>query len=325
MLTEEHKKARLGRVTSSVAAAVLDLDPYSSPYDAMLRITGQSTFEGNQATRRGTWLEPALLQFLRDKTGMDVKPAPFVSHEDWSGDSADGLLVNSLGETHAVVEAKSVGLHSMHQWGDPGTDDIPEHYLVQCHWHMLHHPQADVCLVPAIFERGLTFEIYEVPRDRAFEAHIQQTARDWHQRHIINKEPVPVGASHADTQALTKKHPRDWDPLLECSEDLASLLLRRVEADKKSKDAKKELDKINNELRSVIGDHSGIDAAALGYSVTYRKNNDGAETNWQKIAHELGAREELIYRHTQVVPGSRVLRVAKKRQSREAQNTDQED
>lgn len=325
MLSASQKKQRLGRITSSVAAAVLDLDPYSSPYDALLRIKGDDNFAGNDATRRGNLMEPACLQFAAEETGLHLKPADFVAYEDWSGDSADALLVDPSGKAQAVVEAKTVSLQAMSdQWGEPGTDDIPEKYLVQCHWHLLHHPTAEVCLVPVVFGGDFVFRLYEVPRDRKFEAHIRSVAKAWHLRHVKGNEPVPIGASHADTQALLKKSPRDWDAMLPCDDRLAELVRQRIDAAKAAQAAQKEVDRLSNLLREAIGTHAGINAVAQGYSVTYRKNTDSARTDWQQVAREMGASEELIYRYTQVVPGARVLRVAKKRQNRAAQNTDKE-
>lgn len=325
MLTDAHRQQRKGRITSSVIGAVLDLDPFSSPYDAALRIMGDDAFAGSDAARRGDVLEAACLQYAAEETGMRLAPAPFVAHEDWSGDSTDGLLVDDKGALQHVVEAKTVSLHAMtDEWGEPGTDDIPEKFLAQCHWHLLHHPEARSCFVPVLFGGEFVFRLYEVPRDEAFEATLRQTAKTWHTRHIRNKEPVPIGASHADKRRLQKQHPRDWDDMLVWDDALGNIVESRIAADKQLKAAQKEVDRLSNLLREALGDHSGVDAAAHGYSVTYRKNQDGARTDWQQVAREMGAGEELIYRHTQIVPGPRVLRVAKRRSTRAAQNTDGE-
>lgn len=312
MLSEEQKKQRIGRITSSIAPAVLDMDNYSSQYDALQKVRGEYVFEGNDATMRGDLLEPALQRFAAQHSGLLFKPAPFKATGEWAGDNSDGLLLRD-GKVEAVIEGKTVNVHAAVAWGEPGTDDVPERVLVQAHWHLAHWPEAQVCYVPVLFETGFCFKMYELPRNPRFEAWIMERAKAWHDRHVIGDEPVPIGSGSADRNALLAKSPRNWDAMLPCNDELAALLAQRIDADKAVKGAEKDRDRIDNQLRDAIKDAEGIDAFGHGLSCTYRKNKDSTRVDWEAVASALRPPEKLIYEHTRVVPGSRVLRVAKKR------------
>jgi hypothetical protein len=329
MLSEAHRAARLGKITSSIIGAVMEMDDWSSPYDALLKIKGDEIFEGNKATERGTLLEPALLAFAADQSCLTLRPAAFVEGEAadgvvWSGDSADGLLWDEhQDKLVGVIEAKTVNGHGRRGWGEPGTDDVPQRVLAQAYWHLIHWPDAQTCYIPVLFGGdAFSFEMYQVHRDTEFESYLKAQALAWHKRHVQGDESVPLSSSDADKRALLRKAPRDWDDFMPCDDALEGLIAEHLAADKAAKDAAKALALTANKLREAIGESAGIEAAAQGYSVTYRKNKDGAKTDWAAVARELSASEELIYRHTKVDVGARVLRVARKRATKKQDVSD---
>lgn len=61
-------QAKRGTATigASEISAVLGHDPWTSPQDLWERKTGRTVFEGNEATRRGTYFEPALCAWWCD-------------------------------------------------------------------------------------------------------------------------------------------------------------------------------------------------------------------------------------------------------------------
>ena len=109
--TEWHEQ-RKGRVTGSVAGAILGLNQYQSP-DAILRRMVrdyhnlESEFTGNIATEYGQLNEPmALLDFV-NKYGYAVHEVGFYVHPDyaWLGASPDGIFENNMGE-QCILEIK---------------------------------------------------------------------------------------------------------------------------------------------------------------------------------------------------------------------------
>lgn len=92
--SDEWHKARAGRITASVAAACLGLDPYESPIAAWKTITGRKTFEGNRHTQWGVQFEGPARGAYEVLTGNLVFESGFWVHAklSWLGASPDGLV-----------------------------------------------------------------------------------------------------------------------------------------------------------------------------------------------------------------------------------------
>ena len=87
--------ARVGRVTGSVAGAILGHAPYATRDDILRRMVrdyhgAEAEFTGNIATRHGEFHEDGAIMDFRLETGLDVKEVGFLPSEDWLGASPDG-------------------------------------------------------------------------------------------------------------------------------------------------------------------------------------------------------------------------------------------
>lgn len=90
-------KARGGRITGSAVGAILGLSPFAKPYDVMRRMVRDyyglpAEFTGNVATQWGTLHEAGAVAEYEMITARVVKPAYFVTYEDWLGASPDGYV-----------------------------------------------------------------------------------------------------------------------------------------------------------------------------------------------------------------------------------------
>lgn len=99
-------EARKKRVTGSMVGAILGLNPYMTPEDAMRSMVREAhgaerEFSGNVATEYGTFHEAGAVQDFQMATGMKVEPAGFVTHGDWLGASPDGYV-----GAHGLIEVK---------------------------------------------------------------------------------------------------------------------------------------------------------------------------------------------------------------------------
>jgi putative phage-type endonuclease len=305
---------RLGRITSSSAAACLGLDPYTSPLEAWQRIRGDAQDEQtNAAMERGKLLEPAILDYARQQLndGADVLDFPgFAIHPEhrWLGSTVDALAVITDELTHCV-EAKSVGYGLADRWGETGTDQIPDRVLIQCHVHLMCHPKARRCMVPVLIG-GYQFEFRTYWVDRSASLHDQLIDKlgSWHQRHIVDGvRPEPTAA---DNDWLAKMFPDATEAAVEDADTLTEIEKWAREYDEtrahlKAVDAEKKLARAK--LLGLIEAHDA--ARGDAWSVTYRNTKDRTSTNWKAVAEDVGAPEEIIHKHTKVTPGTRSLRV----------------
>lgn len=89
--------ARVGRVTGSVAGAILGHAPYATRDDILRRMVrdyhgAESEFQGNIATKFGEMHEAGALIDYRLETGNDVELVGFIEKDEWAGCSPDGLI-----------------------------------------------------------------------------------------------------------------------------------------------------------------------------------------------------------------------------------------
>jgi predicted phage-related endonuclease len=142
--------------------------------------------------RWGRALEPLIRQRYADETGRRVQVIEdLLRHpqHDWMVAHVDGM---ADGRVLEVKTARSdVG------WGEPGTDQIPEAYLIQVQHYMVvtATPVADV----AALIGGQDFRIYEVPANAELqEALIEIEAEFW--QRVQNANP-PDAVCLADVKA----------------------------------------------------------------------------------------------------------------------------
>lgn len=94
--------ARKGRVTGSVAGAILGHGPYATRDDILRRMVrdyhgAEAEFNGNIATDYGTINEDGALIDYRLETGNDVELVGFIEKDEWAGCSPDGLIGDNGG------------------------------------------------------------------------------------------------------------------------------------------------------------------------------------------------------------------------------------
>lgn len=328
MLTETQLKQREGLITSSVVAGAVRrskrrslLATYCSikrlPYvrraqqglglevtDTGLDALGQSVH-----ARRGDDFEPLVLNWGGDTLNCEVEPAPFVRHADgWSGDSCDALYTSrDTGEIYCA-EAKTVSPHESEEWGKQMTDRIPVDYLVQCHWHMLHHPGVEICWVPFLGGYDFAYRLYKVERDAEYQRMLWEEAHAFYRQYVEPGVEPPVGP--LDTEYLTQKWPKDNGKSMEPTEE-TDLLVEEICKWRERRDAAElRYHAAQNILRDQMQDYAMTECDR--YKVSYRTAKDATKVDWEALAREAGVTEQQILEHTVTKAGARRMLVTGK-------------
>jgi len=101
-----------------------------------------------------------------------------------------------VGNREYILECKTSHFYKMKQWGDSGTDQIPESYLIQVAYY------ASICDVPkvdiAVLIGGQDFRIYTYERNRELEDKLIKIACNFWHNHIEKRIP-PKCVSTKDT------------------------------------------------------------------------------------------------------------------------------
>jgi len=324
MLSAADRELRKGRITSSTAAAVLGLSTWMSPLAAWVEIVSGTADEDDEDEdekkessggdaedeeiraehERGHFLEPALCDWARHRLAAEVgcdlelvRPPTIVHpHESWAADSVDGLLVRRLdsGGTarFATVEAKSVA-GGLDAWGEAGTAQVPPYVEIQARWHAWAY-DVPVTYVPMLGPR-LSLALYVVPRNADIEEALVETTHDWWHWHVEGgRQPEATGADEAVLRRLFPRHREK--SLIRDDPALALLCRQDVELRESLAAAKESRKAVRAEIMDRLRDAEG--AKGDGYSISWRTGKPKASVDWQAVARELGASDELIERHT---------------------------
>lgn len=194
-VTQEWLQARSTGIGGSDVAAILGLSKWKSPYAVYQEKRGEAPPQpDNEAMRWGRYLEPVVRQAYADQTGREVRlPTDLIRHplHAFMIANIDGVAGGGS-EPLRIFEAKTA--RSGDGWGEPGTDQVPQAYLLQVQHYMevTGVAVADV----AVLIGGSDFRLYEVPADRELQLMlIDAEAEFW--RRVQSAEP-PEPLSYAD-------------------------------------------------------------------------------------------------------------------------------
>lgn len=279
-------KDRRSRIGASDAAAVLGISPYASPYDVWAVKTGRADeFVGNDATRAGNKLEAMLLDDAEKELGDLMRdvfiPGPI-------GTPIGATLDAQVISTGEVVEAKTSGMTGgpvVGDWGEPGTDRIPDHYLVQVQIQML-VARAERAHVFA-YLGNVVPKRYVVEYDNELALAIARQLDDWWTRHVI--ADVPPEATGVSMETI-KRFRRTADKSIELAgdeADQAELLCRKIEELKASaKTAKDDLEAAEKALLVMLGDAEEMvlpSGSRVTYFQTTRKGYTVKESSYRTL------------------------------------------
>lgn len=289
-------EARRAGIGGSDAAAILGLDPWRSPLDVF-----RSKVEPVEPTedevflfKLGHRLEPVIAGLYYDETKRDLwSPDPeVVQHLEYPEiiGSPDRL---------APADGRVVELKSEHQFadkfGDPGTDQVPEHYVIQCA-HYMAVADLDRCDV-AVLHGGFKFSIYQLHRDLELERSLIDQLRGWWADHVVKRVEPPIDASEAWANFLAIKYPFNKGKILEVDENSHPAIMRDVynvlNYGDMVKTVQGRLDLAKNAVRAFIAENDGI-RGPWG-KITWRlcKDTTRTEINFDQVLEQLAKRYEI--------------------------------
>jgi len=201
-LTPVQLEARKRGVGGSEAAIVLGLSKFKTATQLYLEKRGEIEVEyfENDVQRWGRLLEGAVRQEYSERTGRVVRqPLDTLWHPElhFICGHPDGIT-----DDDRLLEAKTAVPQLADQWGEPGSDFVPQDYLLQCQHYMLLTglPVADLAVLINRFD----YRIYEIPADRELQEMIIEAARDF-MRRIREGDRPPIDFEHRTAIDVVRK------------------------------------------------------------------------------------------------------------------------
>lgn len=236
MNREQWLRERMSGIGGSDAAAVLGLSKWRTPLSVYMEKRGELAPQPeNEPMRWGTRLEPIVRQEYAERTGEVVRlPPTMLRHprHAWMLANVDGVT-----DSQRLVEIKTA--RTAEGWGEPGTDEVPQAYVVQIQHYLAVTalPVADV----AVLIGGSDFRLYEVPADAELQdLIIEQEAAFWR---AVQEGTPPDPVTYADVVARYGRASREGvvpatDEVLEALARLRLLKTEREELDAEEEQTK---------------------------------------------------------------------------------------
>lgn len=191
-LTAEQLQTRSTGVGGSDCPVAVGVSRWKTPYQLYLEKRGElPPVEENEFMRWGNLLEPLVRQEYAERTGRVVHlPGETLRHPEHGfmlchpdGITDDGRLYE--GKTTRFADG----------WGEPGTDEVPDDYLLQVQHNMLVTGAAAGITIEvadvAVLIAGSDWRRYEVPADRELQEMIVEEERAFWRR-VEAGEPPPM-------------------------------------------------------------------------------------------------------------------------------------
>ncbi len=182
------------------------------------------------------------------------------------------------------------------KFGDPGTDQVPEAYVVQCATQMAVWGCDANDL--ATMRAGPPLLVYPLYRDMELENMILERAREWFDKHIRQGIEPPITGDEAWSGYLARKYPTHKGEMVKVDDAATGQIVHDFIALKKSLElGEKSLDELKNSIKAFIAERDGL-LMPDGTKITWRKDADSVKdiVNYQAAFEELCDREEISLR-----------------------------
>jgi len=301
-LSPEQLAQRKNGITATDVAAISGVHPYRAAIDVFLDKTGRSTpFVGNERTKWGNILEIPIRADYAERHNVRVEVPGTLEHSSvpWAKATPDGICY-SPGRPHPRngLEIKTHSFRAADQYGNPGTDEVPPHELVQCAWNMYVSGLDDWDLVA--FIDGQPAE-YRIRRDDELIEMLRSDAERFLVDHVRKDiAPSPDGSSNYNGYLSTSYPQRSTDFVsIDGKPDALVLANSLRETLDRLDRLKTDAEILKQNLKATIGSHAGLewsDASAKNgkAQITNKLSKDGKKTNWESAWRSLVTEAQLV-------------------------------
>lgn len=242
MLTSKQRELRKGHLGASDTAALFGLDPFKTGADVwMSKCFDTDEVElKSESVELGNDFEAPLLRWAAEELGVKL-----------SGDP-DSLF--AVSETHPIfsatlderiiglpegVEAKTSG--KVDEWGEPGTDQVPDRTLIQCQQGMFVHGLKRMHIPVLLGRNGLTRAMFHVERNEDIIKAIIEKGTDFWNNYVIPKVQPPeemFGLGNLEIIKRIQRTPQTWAEVPdELIDDWDAKRKARLDAERAEKEA----------------------------------------------------------------------------------------
>ena len=244
---EEWKALRSKYIGGSDAAAVIGLNPFSSPYALWAEKTGRVPgFDGNLATEVGTYLEDFVAKLFERETGKKVRRVNqsfFNSDYPWAIANIDRDIVGE----DAGLEIKTTSELNLKSFKG---GEYPANYYCQAVHYMAVTGKQRWYLAVLIGNKD--FRIFTIERDEAEIAALMTAEKDFWNLVETDTAPEPDGTA-ATTDTIKTIYPNSDDIVVDLYGH-SSDLDRYLALNQQIKELEQQRDEAANKVKAFMGE-----------------------------------------------------------------------
>jgi predicted phage-related endonuclease len=205
-------------------------------------------------------------------------------------------VVDGVITAQSVLECKTSSAFSKNDWGEPGTDQVPPLYLVQCAWYLAitECERADL----AVLIGNSDFRVYTIERDLELEGLLLSHAQHFWDEHVIGKKP-PEPINIQDAAILFPKEVKDLS--IQASDAILQSIQDYKQVSAKSQVLSDECERLKLEIINFMGHAERLTHGSKTLA-TWKcaKASQRIDTKALALAHP-----DIASAHTATVLGSR--------------------
>lgn len=290
-------------IGASEIGAILGLSPYTSPLTIYLRKLGlvEDSPEPNPYIRWGVRLEPVVAEAYQDETGIALIGDGRTTYRHKEYDFALATPDRIAADHSRLVEIKTTSARNAQNWGESGSDMVPEYVLTQAMWQLA-VMDMDLCDV-AVLIGGSDFRVFPIRRDPVLEEQLLAVAGDFWRNHVLAQEPPPPRDEAERGRYLQGLYPKHDGDLVEGDENLDRLALALRDVRRTIAEMETQETRIVNDIKEGLGERPGCKG---DYGQITWKGTAGRSTiDIKALLAELDVPADTIARHTTTKPGTR--------------------
>jgi putative phage-type endonuclease len=243
-------------IGGSDSGAAVGVNRYKTEYILYLEKIGAREPEdisNKPAVKRGVRLEPEIIKWVKEDLGITIrkdnhthisKEYPYLFCHN------DGTVVG----THRIAEIKAPSHFMRDEWGEPGSDSIPPHYLTQGVHALAIQPEMEGVDYFAYFDPDILH--FKLERKKSLiDAYIAKVSRFWD--HVLNEIPPPPKDENDLIYKYFKKNGKFKSATPDIEKRIANLI--KIKAEKKALDAEEKEEKF--QIKDYIEHFDGIDSS----------------------------------------------------------------
>jgi predicted phage-related endonuclease len=280
------------------------MNPYAKALDVYRAKVEGYQIEVTPPMERGIFLEDGCIRWYSHRTGAPVRQVGTIRHPSNAivMCTPDGIAQHPGEEVDLSI--KVPGPYVREQWGEPGTDEVPDAYNIQVQWEMsplgiLYGIRRSHIAAPLDGDLA----IFHVQADEELQGFLIQEGEKFWRDHVLAKVPPPLDGSESSARWLADRFPKNNGVILPATPDAEALAKSLQDARAARVLAEEAEEKAKAELKALIGEADGIQGA--GWRALWKLAKGSVKIDWEAVAKEANAPQELIQKFTRLTKGSR--------------------